>query len=302
MTLTRGQRIDMISQCATLLDALDWTKLDLILNQHGFNTWSDWEEPTQLDYIVRVIRDASDDVIEELHGYLLSSGDGAAVTASPFNSNKVRLFLSHLSAHRQYVGEVGRYLDQFGIDAFVAHDSIEISKEWQQVIEDGLSDCDGMVVFLHDGFGTSVWCDQELGWVMGRKRPVMLLGFDQMPHGFASKFQALPAATLTAAAAGMAVVRWVLSQKTLTPRVAESLSIAFAGSTSYDRTRFLIPYLEQVDSFTDDQLSRIETAAKTNSQVRDANYEFKPVTQWVASFVAARRSSGTSGWDVNDPF
>lgn len=74
------------------------------------------------------------------------------------------------------------------------------------------------------------------------------------------------------------------------------------ATTSYDRTRFLIPYLEQVDSFTDDQLSRIETAAKTNSQVRDANYEFKPVTQWVASFVAARRSSGTSGWDVNDPF
>lgn len=306
VTLTRAQRIDMITQSATLLDSMEWARLDLILTEHGFRTWRDWEEDSQLDYITRVVKEGADDNLEELHSYLLSRDEGTVVTASPFNSAKVRLFLSHLSIHLVLVGDVGRALDRFGIDAFIAHDSIEISKQWQQVIEDGLTDCDAMVVFLHDGFEVSAWCDQELGWVMGRKRPVMILGFDRMPHGFAGKFQALPVAAMNATQIGSAVFDWVVSQRTLRPRLAESLSLAFVGSQSYDRTRFLIPLLEQVEAFTDDQLSRIEEAVKSNSQVRDASYNYQPVPTWVANFAAERRSSGTQGWmepiDTIQPF
>ena len=302
MALTTGERIDIITQCSTLLNAVEWSKLDLILTQHGFHTWPDWQEPTLGDYVMTVIRDAKDTELERLHSYLLSRADSVAVGVSPFKSDKVRLFLSHLSAHREFVGNVGRVLEAHGIDGFVAHDSIEISREWQLVIEGGLSDCDAMIVFLHEGFGQSVWCDQELGWVMGRKRPVMILGFNQMPHGFAGKYQALPAQGLTASTVALNIVSWVVAQKTLHTRLAESFTSAFVGSGSFNTTRTLIPHLESVDSFTDDQLARIQEAAKSNSQVREASYEFQPATKWVAEFVAQRQSSGTSGWTDSDPF
>lgn len=300
MTLSRAQRIEMITQCATLLNAMEWSKLDLILQEHGVDTWTEWREDTLMDYIVGRVRSMENDSLAELHGYLLSTTDGStAVSESPFNADRLGLFLSHLSKHRDYVGKVASYLAAFGIDAFVAHQSIDISKEWQRVIEDGLSDCDGMIVFLHDGFTSSPWCDQELGWVMGRKRPVMILGYDRLnPHGFAGKFQALPASSLNPIQVGTAVLDWALDQPTLQAKMAEGLSLAFAESGSYDRTRSLIPRLEKIPTWTDEQLSRVEQAAKSNSQVREAGYDYQPVPSWVANFVGSRRSPGTQGWAV----
>jgi TIR domain len=115
---------------------------------------------------------------------LSASTDGRSSTGNP-----LFVFGSHLSEHKAFVGEVGRELAKFGIHLFVAHDTIEHDKLWQDEIEAGLDRADAAVVFIHPGLKNSAWCDQEIGWLQGRKVPVMALRFSgETPYGFFAKY------------------------------------------------------------------------------------------------------------------
>jgi hypothetical protein len=312
MSLTAGQRIEYIREIATLLDKEEWSDLDLILSQHGLSTSDFWNGDGKRDYVVAMIQNDSDEKLSELHGYLTgASGTGISGTRlpgySPFKSDRLRLFLSHLTARRDLVGECGRVLGFYGIDAFVAHDSIEPSREWQSVIEAGLSDCDAMVAFFHTGFRESNWCDQEVGWVMGRSRPILALAFDEMPHGFVAKLQAMTCANIPAGRLPHIIVDWAVEQGTLHPRLAASLTAALVNSGSWDRTRRLSQLMERVTGYTDDQLTAIEAAASSNVQIRDCDIHGTSGPQWVANFVAQRRApvvaASPDPWVTNDsPF
>lgn len=132
-----------------------------------------------------MIESAPDDLSSDLHAYLTGEAvSNTSQTPGAWSGSGVRLFFSHLATHKAVVSDVVTALSNFGIEAFVAHEDIEPTKEWQRVIEASLASCDAMVVFLHEGFRQSSWCDQEVGWVYGRQRPMLCLEFDSVPHGF----------------------------------------------------------------------------------------------------------------------
>ena len=303
MTLLPGERIAFIRESAELLDKEEWTDLDLILGQHGLPISETWTG-SKREYVVAMIQHTEDGLLQSLHGYLTGSSGQTVPGSSPFKSDRLRLFVSHLSTQRDLVGDVGRALSYIGIDAFVAHDSIDPSLEWQKVIEAGLADCDALVAFFHSGYLESVWCDQEIGWVMGRNRPILPLAFDAMPHGFAAKYQAKRCAGVTTNLLAPSIVEWLLEQRTLHSRLAASLTWAFVNSGSWDRTRSLSQLMERVSGFTDDQLERLNSAAETNNQISACDVFGKPGPQWVAEFVAKRRtplSTGETAWG-DSPF
>lgn len=288
MALTPGQRITMINECATLLDKGEWTDIDLILEQHGMSTAYEWNGDKR-SYAIEMIKSSADPALETLHSYLTSESDHSTPGKSPFKGDRLRLFMSHLAAQRELVGIAGQRLAQYGVEAFVAHDSIEPSVDWEQVIEAGLADCDAMAVFLHEGFRESNWCDQEVGWALGRGRPILPLAFDINPYGFMAKFQAAKSAGKNGHQVGDTIVEWLVRVPTLQTAIAESLSHAFRESFSWDFTRKLVPLLEQVTTFTEDQLARMEEAARVNVDVRECNIAGTRGPDWVAGFVRARR-------------
>lgn len=96
-----------------------------------------------------MVKNAEDAQLEELHRYLASESDHSSPGKSPFRDGQLRIFMSHLAEHRDFVGRAGSRLALYGVEPFVAHDAIEPSLEWQQVIEAALTDCDAMAVFLH---------------------------------------------------------------------------------------------------------------------------------------------------------
>ncbi len=279
----------MINECATLLDKSDWPEIDLILDQHGMMTTDMWDGDKR-PYVIQMIKASSDIELETLYSYLTSESDHSTPGKSPFKGDRLRLFLSHLALHRELVGAAGQRLAQYGIEAFVAHDNIEPSLEWQQVIEAALSDCDAMAVFLHEGFRDSLWCDQEVGWALGRGRPMLPLAFDLNPYGFMAKLQALKCAGMHGIHVGDAIAEWLVKVPTLHAALAESLSHALRHSSSWDFTRMLVPLLEQVTTFTEDQLARMEEAAQVNVDVRECNIGMTRGPEWVAQFTRARRS------------
>lgn len=296
MKLKPGQRITMIKECATLLDKEDFDDIDLILSQHGLPTTDFFQGEGARAYVIEMIRDAADEPLQQLHAYLIGEASSGLPGVSAFDGDHVSVFFSHLTAHRELVGNVSKAVAHFGVQAFVAHDSIEPSREWQAVIEAGLDQCDAMVVFLHDKFSESSWCDQEVGWVMGRHRPVLPLWFDVPPYGFMGKLQAQRVGTMDTYQIADSIIEWLLAQPALHACLAPGISQAFANSRSYDFTRKTAAMLERLNTIDNDSLDLLVSAAAKNNQISDANIRYAPAPdafkqgpEWVRDFVAARR-------------
>jgi len=292
MGLTPAQRITMIRECSTLLDKQSWNDIDLVLEQHGIGTSDYWQGDADdhSGYVQAMIKDTADDALETLHSYLQAESGSGVPGDSLFQGEGVRVFFSHVAVKRDLVGAVSRSLSIFGVQAFVAHDDIQPSKEWQGVIEAALASCDAMVAFLHDGFDSSRWCDQEVGWAMGRNRPMLPLAFDMNPYGFMGKYQARKCAGLTAPFIADAIMEWLVAMPSLHGRLATSLSQAFADSRSYDSTRRIAAMLSKMQTFSDDDLEKITDAATNNSQVFDCLIDGTEGPKWVRGFVSARRA------------
>ncbi len=166
-------------------------------------------------YAVRMIEDAKELDLRELHSYLVGTDEIDATTeAEPWKDGQLRLFVSHLASRQEFVGTVSTHLAYEGVSAFVAHTSIDPSREWQDVIETALRSCDAMVVFLHDGFHESYWCDQEVGFALARRTPVYLVAMGAMPYGFMSKYQALKAADMPPPQIATRITDWLASTST----------------------------------------------------------------------------------------
>ena len=92
-------------------------------------------------------------------------GSGEVLEAAPayWQPGHFRLFVSHASQKRASAHRLKEALAPFQIAAFVAHDDIEPTKEWQAEIETALRTMDALVAIISPEFVLSKWCDQEVG-------------------------------------------------------------------------------------------------------------------------------------------
>ena len=83
-------------------------------------------------------------------------------------------------------------LEEVGIDAFLAHEDLETSDEWQQRIASELRRCDIFVPLLSKNFVKSEWAPQEAGFIALSRPEVIIapLSIDETtPFGFFSNIQ-----------------------------------------------------------------------------------------------------------------
>lgn len=213
--------------------------------------------------------------------------------------------MSHLATRQSFVGEVGTYLDGWGVSAFVAHVSIDASEEWQAVIETALLTCDAMVVFLHDGFKISNWCDQEVGFAMARRVPVLPLHIDLNPYGFMGKLQAAHCENDSAQQIGEKIVQWLVRTPSAQSAMADGLVKAFEGVYSYDRARAVYSKLIEMPSYTPAQLQRLDAACRSNGQIKEANLSGTPIPNLVQTLIKERGGTPEAAhdpWGSEPPF
>jgi hypothetical protein len=106
-----------------------------------------------------------------------------------WKSGHFKLFICHLSSFKKTIGILKKELERFGITAFVAHEDIEPTKEWQEEIEKGLFSMDALCAVLIPGFKESNWTDQEIGVAIGRGVLVIPVRKELDPYGFIGKYQ-----------------------------------------------------------------------------------------------------------------
>lgn len=186
----------------------------------------------------------------------------------PYWANgKLRVFISHLTAHREEAADIQTFLSRYGMSAFVAHNDINPTTEWQIEIERALSTCDLLVGLLHPSFIESQWCDQEIGYALGRGVPVYMVRCGADPYGFVSRFQAFDGNGKRPMEIARMIFDAATEHKKLQERMAAVLVDLFVSSNSYADARTRVGYLNRIVDWKPDFTTRIQRAVESNDQV-----------------------------------
>ena len=202
-------------------------------------------------------------------------------TENLWTPERTRIFISHTSAHRAEVGLLAADLNRFAFSCFVAHDAIEPSRQWQDVIERALRSCDVLLAYVTPDFSASRWTDQEVGWALGRELVVLPLKVGADPYGFFGSYQALPVqvdweprqiATAVSRSISLAIfgVQRAGANR-LIPRMTETVVEAFCTSRSFETTIRRFELLRHIPrtAWTDNQVARVRSALSDNAQIRN---------------------------------
>lgn len=273
-TMKPSDRIKLIKKIQGLTNKLPTHELELIYHQFGMeyngsmNNTGSW--------VIKPNFDVAGETLQELYDHLVSDGDAIdskKEEPSCWVPNRLRLFLSHVSEDKKQVVSIKLALAQCGISAFVAHQDIEPTKEWVDVILGALETCHALAALLTPNFHQSKWTDQEIGYCIRRGVPILPVRLGIDPYGFLGRFQGLPGSSKPEVVAEQ--IYSVLAKK---PKVAHILAAAsvdqFINCKSFEMSHQYLNALKRLpaDILTQEQRDSIETAVQTNPKLKGAHF------------------------------
>jgi hypothetical protein len=267
--LSASKRISLLKEISHRLQVEEWPLVDITLVQFKLPTSETWQGD-KYAYVLEMCKGASDDVLIELGqhvGFLIEETPRVGIDPPFWRGRMFRLFISHLSAEKVFAAQLQEALLQYGISAFVAHNDIEPTLEWQTQIETALATCDSLVALLHPAFHNSNWTDQEIGFAMGRGLPVFAVRFGQDPYGFIGRFQGFTGGEKPAEVLARELFDSYRKNKQSQKRMAEVLMNLFEDSGSFASAKARIGYLEELEVWESSFVPRLEAVTDANSQV-----------------------------------
>jgi hypothetical protein len=182
----------------------------------------------------------------------------------------LRLFLSHVSKHKVAVSKLKDTLRPFGVAAFVAHEDIEPSLEWQREIEVGLRSMHAVAALITPDFHSSNWTDQEIGWALGRDILVVPVRLGADPYGFAGKFQGVSGILDQPEVLAELLVKTLLNNQKTTGEMRRAMVGAFTKATSPNAATRLCRFLVRSTDLTEDEKDILRQACTDNPEVANA--------------------------------
>ncbi|WP_379547928.1 toll/interleukin-1 receptor domain-containing protein [Qipengyuania sp. DSG2-2] len=275
MKLSKSNRVKLIKEISQRLAADEWTTIDLTLKQFGFPISSQWSSTTEA-YVVEMISDGSDLELIELGQHLgidiesQQEPTGTEPETPYWHDGQLRVFMSHLSDHREAVSELKNALSLKGMSAFVAHNDINPTAEWAIEIENALATCDLLIATIHPKFHESKWCDQEIGYALGRGVPVFAVRFGADPHGFVSRFQAFKGTGKEPLQIANELFEAAINHKKLQFKMADIVVERFINSGSFSAAKSRINAVESLKVWDASYTPRLEKAVRDNGQIKDS--------------------------------
>lgn len=179
----------------------------------------------------------------------------------------LRLFLSHVSRHKVAVSALKVALATLGVSAFVAHEDIEPSLDWQSEIETALRSMHAMAALITPEFHQSNWVDQEVGFALGQGILVIPVRIPTNPYGFIGRRQAMRGKLDAPNELASALVEVLLKRSQTGDLMRQALVTGLERSPNYTSTRELIAEIERASGFSEEQLASLEAAIDHNDQV-----------------------------------
>lgn len=181
-----------------------------------------------------------------------------------------RLFLSHVSKYKVEIAELKDALTLRGVAAFVAHEAIKPSLEWQKEIELALRSMNALAALITPDFHESNWTDQEIGWAFGRGLLVLPIRLGCDPYGFAGKVQGVAGTFENPERLSALIVQSLLTNQLTHGEMRRALVSAFRKASSSQMALALQTHIVEVNDFTDDEKAILIRACKENDNVAEA--------------------------------
>jgi hypothetical protein len=229
-----------------------------------------------------------DEFFRAVHIELADDSDPEFTRSVPFSSRTevdpeiatfwkpgyLRLFISHRDTHKVAAKRLGIALEGYGVSAFVAHDTIEPMTSWQGEIVKGLETMEVMLTFVTDDFHDSTWTNQEVGYALGKRVPIISFKVQARdPAGFIGSEQALRGRLETPEESAPAIYELLAAKIGLRDRLDQMLINAFVTSPDYTEARNRFDRMAAtVKSLTAEQIRQIQVGYFENSQLFNAVY------------------------------
>jgi len=181
----------------------------------------------------------------------------------------MRSFISYSHADRHYGAQAKAVLAEVGIDAFLAHDDLEVSEEWRARILEELGRCDLFVPLLSTNFLASKWAPQETGFIMSRPEVIIApLSIDgTVPFGVIGHVQSsrIPEGGITRDLLVVPLVR--RHPREFLPRLIDVAVHAFSFRDAEAKMRPLVPFFAEL---TPSEAQALAKGSVANNQIWDA--------------------------------
>ncbi|HVY20410.1 MAG TPA: toll/interleukin-1 receptor domain-containing protein [Bauldia sp.] len=290
MALTASQRIKLIKEIARRVGGESWALIDVTLRQFSLPTSDTWNG-TGDSYVMHMVDQASDAVLVDLanHAGFHFEPESVPLADPPFwVDGMLRVFLSHLSTQRSFAAQLQLELFRYGMTAFVAHNDIEPTAEWQSEIELALKTCDTLIALLHPGFHESKWTDQEIGFAMGRGVPSFAVKFGEDPYGFVGRFQAFNGRRKDVSVLASEIFTAYSRHRQTRRKMSEAIVSLFEVSESFAEAKARIAMVERVDFWKSSFDDRLKAAVESNQQISGAYGVSQTVNRIIRQRAAAR--------------
>lgn len=273
MALSRPDRFRLKSQLLDALSSEEWSfqKINLLLREFELEPIDgNWQGPGIED----VIAPLDDQPLTELYGIVFGIDPREVENAVESTAGEgnwkhgyARVFISHSAIHKSFVGEVASELAVVGIHGFVAHDSMEYTKPWQEQIERGLRSMQAFVALVHPEFNDSAWCHQEVGWALGRRVPHYAVRIGTDPAGFIGRDQWPTGYDKTPQEVAAIVSSWVSSVPDLSASVVDGLFAALEEAGNYMDAGATAERIAALGTLTPEQFDRLDAIYLGNDQL-----------------------------------
>ena len=156
------------------------------------------------------------------------------------------------------------------MSAFVAHEDIEPTLEWQSEIQLALATAHSLVALITPDFHDRNWTDQEVGFAIGRGLFVFGVQLPTEPYGFIGKLQGLRGQLTNIPALAQSIVDILLMRSETAPVMHDAMVTALEASANFADSNRLIPKITAATGFTAEQLNRMRESATANVEVAGA--------------------------------
>lgn len=273
MPLSRRERFFLKSQMVDVLNNdrdWDFRRINLLLIEYGCAPLGGYGND---DFTFEdSIKDVSDADLLDIYSIVVGV-EPAEVRSqiesvdSLWKTGYVRVFLSHSAVHKQFIGQVADELAVSGIHAFVAHEAMEYEQPWQEQIEHGLRTMQAFVAIVHSEFLTSAWCQQEVGWALGRGVPRYVIRHPVDPQGFISRTQWPQGGQMNPRDVAALILEWVSKIPEFSDQIVEGLLEALRAAQNYIDAGATARRIATIDTLTPSQWAGLAGIYHGNDQV-----------------------------------
>lgn len=271
------QKIEFLDSIgAELQSRMTFSDIDTYFRGHGVPTQDSYPHNSKRTYAKEMLAKVDNDVLLTIAGELgiidipVNVDVVKDVEVGFWKPGSFRLFLSHLASFKVQTSHLQTALRKFAISSFVAHEDIEPTKEWQNEIESGLKTMDALAAILMPGFQESKWCDQEVGFAVGRDILIIPIRKGLDPYGFIGKYQGIQAQGKSIGQVAEAIFETLVKSPKTKNKILMALSGSVSNAITEDEAIEKIKIFKALDGVPSDILENLKQQVAENKLLTES--------------------------------